>query len=408
MTGLWDRRRPWRPVGIKLSILAILVVLLFAQAPVLMDLSLRGIVYENHGITDLGRDLLGAAVVEQGGLPYGQIDDLILQYEAPELPLSGSPRSSGWVVHPPLAIAGARALLMASGSEAELAGRQIGALFTLGLMVAIVVLVVGRKPAWAAPAGLVTLVWAPTFTDTIWIQGNALAGLGLLAVLLLDRSSRRTAALILMGFLTAWKPWLAVFALALPRSSSVLKDLAWVASTAILVTLAALPFVGGFDALWVWLTEALPGNAVEARDTPSNLSWTSFVGSGLATIIYVGVASAIPFARRRLSRELWLLLPVGVSTALAPFVWDHYWLALAPVVWFVFREAHTDLRVPVAGWISLMILPVALSRLGLSGMEYRVLPLVLAGAVLLLGTVTTVRLEGRGSGPKGVPRRAPG
>ena len=401
MTGHLAGSRRASSTAVRLSVTAALIALLVAQAPVLMDLTLRGVVYENQGITDLGRDLLGVSVVEQGGIPYRQVGDLISEFEAPDLPVSGPPRLSGWVVHPPLALAGARVLLVISGSEAETAGRRLGVFFTLGLAVAIVVILARRKPAWAIAVGLATLVWVPTFTDTIWIQGNALAGLGLLAVVLLDARGSRTSARIFLGLLVAWKPWLAVFALALPRSSSVLKDLAWVAATAVVATLASLPFVGGLDALRAWITEALPGNAVEARETPSNLSWTSFAGSGVATLIYVGVVGAIPLIRRRLPRQLWLLLPVGIATALAPFVWDHYWLALAPVVWLVASGTHIDLRIPVFGWIGLAVLPVALARLGQAGMENRVLPMVLAGAVLLLGTVAgrqTRRYRAKGYG----------
>jgi len=265
-------------------------------------------------------------------------------------------------------------------------GRRLGALAVVALTVAIILSLLRRKPAWTIPVAIATLVWVPTFTDTVWIQGNALAGLGLLVVALLDGKDLRTIARVGLGLLVAWKPWLAVFALALPRSTSLMKDLALVAGTAVVVTLAALPFVGGFDTLWVWITEALPGNTVEARDISSNLSWTSPLSPGLATLVYLGAASAIPMIRRRLSRGLWLLFPVGVATALAPFVWDHYWLALAPVVWLVVSEAEVDLRLPAFAWIALAVLPVALSSLGYPGVEYRRLPLMIAGAVLLLGS----------------------
>jgi len=190
---------------------------------------------------------------------------------------------------------------------------------------------------------------------------------------------------------------LAVFALALPRSTSVVKDVAVVAGTAALATLAVLPFVGGFYSLWAWITEALPGNTAEARDTPSNLSWISSAGPGLATLVYLGAALAIPMIRRRFPREIWLLLPVWVATALAPFVWDHYWLALAPVVWFVVSRVKSDLRLPAFSWIGLAVLPMALSRLGQPGLENRVVPMVLAGASLCVGVVGSslfIRLRG--------------
>jgi len=371
---------------IRLGLLIVLFVLLVAQIPPLVDLTVRGVVYENQGITDLGRDLLGVKAVEQGGIPYRTVGDLVSEYGPAEQPLSGPPRLSGWVVHPPLALAGARALLTVFGADAELAGRRLGATAVMALTFAIIAVLRRRKPSWAFPVAIATLVWVPTFTDTIWIQGNALAGLGLLSVAFLDGRGRRIAAQITLGLLVAWKPWLAVFALALPRSSSVVKDIAVVAGTAAVATLAVLPFVGGFEALWVWISEAIPGNAVEARDTPSNLSWTSSLSPGLVTIIYLGAASAVPLIRRRLPRDLWFLLPVWVATALAPFVWDHYWLAVAPVVWLVMSGAQSDLRLPALAWISLAALPVALTRLGLPGLEYRVLPMVLAGASLLLGS----------------------
>ena len=390
-------RRRASSTAVRLAVPAALIALLVAQAPVLMDLTLRGVVYENQGITDLGRDLLGVSVVEQGGIPYRQIGDLISEFEAPDLPLSGPPRLSGWVVHPPLALAGARVLLAVSGSEAETAGRRLGVFFTLGLAVAIVVILTRRKPAWAIAVGLATLVWVPTFTDTIWIQGNAFAGLGLLTVVLLDGSGRRTIGRIVLGLLVAWKPWLAVFALALPGSSSVLKDLAWVAATAVVATLASLPFVGGLDALWAWITEALPGNAVEARETPSNLSWTSFAGSGVATLIYVGVAGADPADQTETASSALATLAgrhrhSPGSVCVGPLLACSRSGGLACREW----SSSIDLRIPVFAWIGLAILPVALSRLGLAGMENRVLPMVLAGAVLLLGTVVVARRVGTG------------
>ena len=92
--------------------LVVLVVALAAQIPVLVDLAGEGVVYENLGITDLGRDLLGVSAIEQGGMPYRQLRDLIREYGTPDLPLSGQPRLSGWVVHPPLALAADTALFL--------------------------------------------------------------------------------------------------------------------------------------------------------------------------------------------------------------------------------------------------------------------------------------------------------
>ncbi len=388
--------RQGRSVGsvvTQVGLVVILFALLVALVPALADLAIRGAVYQNVGITDLGRDLLGVSAIEQGGTPYQQIGDLIEQYGSPDLPLSGPPRLSGWVVHPPLALAGARALAIAFGSGAELAGRRLGVVAVIALTIATILVLRRRRPSWTIPAALAMLVWVPTLTDTIWIQGNAIAGLGLLGVALLDGRGRRIAALIILGLLVAWKPWLAIFALALRRSTSVLKDVAAVGLTAAVATLAILPFVGGFESLWTWIAEAMPGNAEEARTTPSNLSWTSFAGSGLATSIYLGAAIGIPIVRRRLPRQLWPLLPVWVATALAPFVWDHYWLALAPLVWLVMSEAQADLRVPAFGWTSFAVLPVALSLLGQPGLENRVLPMVLGCATLFLGVVVDRRIR---------------
>jgi hypothetical protein len=358
-----------------------------ARYPVAVDLTVKGAVYRNQGITDLGRDLQGVAVLEQGGMPYGQLGDLIDEYGPAELPLSGPPRRSGWVVHPPVALAGARALLGLFGSDAELIARQVGFAATAGLALTIAVVLWRLGRWWGIPAAMATLVWVPTFTDTVWIQGNAMAGFGLLAVVLLDRRGRATPARILLGILVAWKPWLAAFSLALPRSRSAVKDLFVVATTAVIATLVVLPFVGGFEALWVWVTEALPGNNVEARATPSNLSWTSVLPPGPATLVYLVGLLAVPIARHRLPRDTWLLLPVALATSLAPFVWDHYWLALAPIVWLVLVNASLDLRVPVILWMTLALLPVELARLGQPGLEHRVPFMVLAGASLLAGTV---------------------
>jgi hypothetical protein len=402
MSNLKDLRQMARPVHVMwLALLIILIVLLVAQLPVLIDLLSVGVVYEDQGITDLGRDLIGAAVAEQGGMPYQQVGDLMLSYQSPDLPLSGPPRPTGWVVHPPLALAGARALLVAFDADAEMVGRRLGVLALAALVVAIIVVLRRRKPSWSLPAAIAMLVWVPTFTDTVWIQSNAFAGLGLLAVVLLDDRGRWTMSRVILGLLVAWKPWLMVFALALPRSSSVVKDLAVVAVTAGAATLLALPFVGGLESLWTWITEAMPGNAVEARNTPSNVSWTSFAGTGWATGLYLGAALAIPMIRRWVPRDAWLLIPVWVATALAPFVWDHYWLALAPIVWLVVSEIRPEARVLAGVWMGLAVLPVALSRLGQSGLENRVMPMVLAGAALFFALVLHTRSVtlGRGREP---------
>ena len=122
--------------------------------------------------------------------------------------------------------------------------------------------------------------------------------------------------------------------------------------------------MGGFETLWGWITQALPGNTAD-RDAPSNLSWTNWAGPGLATLVYVGAVLAIPVIRRWLPRPLWLLLAMWVATAVAPFAWDHYWLALAPMVWLVVGEDGSSLRWAATVWICLAVLPTALSRLGL-------------------------------------------
>jgi hypothetical protein len=385
--------RPDWSRGIRLG--SVLVAILVTLFPVLIDLTVSGVVYENQGITDLGRDLLGVAAIERGGVPYQQIGDLIEQYGDPDLPLSGSPRLSGWIVHPPLALAGARALQAVFGSQSELVARRIGILGVVILTGAVIMILRRRKPTWMMPVAIATLVWVPTFTDTVWIQGNALAGLGLCAVVFLDRDGQRVAARVVLGLLVAWKPWLAVFALALPRSTSVLKDVAVVGGSAMLATLAVLPFVGGFDTLLAWITKALPGNTTEARDTPSNLSWTAPAGAGVATLLYLGTALAVALARNRLPRRLWLLLPVWLATAVAPFVWDHYWLALAPIVWLLVSEDGSHLRIPAFIWLGLAVLPTLLASLGQPGLENRVVPMVLAGASLFAGMVVSVWSVGR-------------
>ncbi|MGZ8783981.1 MAG: hypothetical protein ACXW1Y_00240 [Acidimicrobiia bacterium] len=388
------------PRVIRLGSLVVLVAILVTLFPVFIDLTVWGVVYENQGITDLGRDLLGVAAIERGGVPYQQIGDLIEQYGDPDLPLSGSPRLSGWIVHPPLALAGARALQAVFGSLSELVARRIGILGVVILTGAVIMILRRRTPTWMMPVAIATLVWVPTFTDTVWIQGNAFAGLGLCAVVFLDRNGQRTAARVVLGLLVAWKPWLAVFALALPRSTSVLKDVAVVGGSAMLATLAVLPFVGGFDTLLAWITKALPGNTAEARDTPSNLSWTSPAGAGVATLLYLGTALAVALARRRLPRRLWLLLPVWLATSVAPFVWDHYWLALAPIVWLLVSEDGSNLRIPAFIWLGLAVLPMLFAGLGQPGLENRVVPMVLAGASLFVGLVVSVWSVGRYRGPE--------
>ena len=369
----------------------LLVGILVAHVPTLSDLVTDGVVYQDQGITDLGRDLLGAKVVDKGGMPYRQIGQLLADHQSPDLPLSASPRPSGWVIHPPLALAGARGLADLGGADAEMAARRIGAGAVVVLAAAIAAMLWRPRRSWVLAAVLVMLVWTPTFTDTVWIQNNALAGLGLLAVVALDDIGRRPAALVVLGFLSAWKPWLTVFALALPRSTSTLRDVAGVVGTAVLVTFAALPFVGGLDSLVAWTTQALPGNIVEARATPPNLSWTKPLPSAIASGLYLLAAASIPFVKKKLPPNCHLLLPTLVATTVAPFVWDHYWLAIAPVVWFTFVRCEADLRAPIGAWAALAVVPVALTVVGASGLESRLLPMALSGVAILFAILIAAK-----------------
>jgi hypothetical protein len=60
-------RPDWSRV-IRVGSLVVLVAILVTLFPVLIDLTVSGVVYENQGITDLGRDLLGVAAIERGGV----------------------------------------------------------------------------------------------------------------------------------------------------------------------------------------------------------------------------------------------------------------------------------------------------------------------------------------------------
>jgi hypothetical protein len=86
----------------------------------------RGMNFPDLGITDLGRDLVGAHAVETGGSPYGQLGDLNTRFGAIDVAQAGKTRETGWVVHPPLAIASARFLLNVFGvRHAEIMARRI-------------------------------------------------------------------------------------------------------------------------------------------------------------------------------------------------------------------------------------------------------------------------------------------
>ncbi len=382
--------------------MVVVIVVVALRLPVLAKLLGPGVVYVNQGITDFGRDLVGARAVEVGGSPYGSLGDLYDRYGAVDLPQSGPPRETGWVVHPPVAIAGARLLLTLAGLEqAELVARRLGAVGVGLLLVALFALFQGTSKTLAGVVAATLVMWVPTFTDLLWIQDNGVAGLLLLGVLWLDHVQRRSLALLLLGLLVAWKPWLAVFALGLPRSSSALKDLSAVAVTAIGATLLVLPFVGGWETLRIWVVDALPGNVVEARDTPSNISWTSFLTASAASVLYVIAVVGAALGRRFVDRDLWPLVAGLPAVTVAPFVWDHYWLAIVPAFAWA-ASAHPErLRSSFQLALGLAVIPVALDVFGLPGLENRGLPMALAPVPIAAGLALLVRdrRAGRRSGP---------
>ena len=283
-------------------------------------------------VTDFGRDLLGARAAQLGVNPYQTIGalassmpDWTVRPEAEDL----------WVAHSPLSLALARVWLSMVGPELA----EVTAKFVQGISMLVLVTWIwffGSR-SWSRWHGLlIAAATAMTLgfrADGFWLQGASLLALGIVVVFWLERSDRRNTALVLLGVLVAWRPWLAPIALVLPGSDSILKDGARVALTATIVTGLVLPWTGGWVSLAAWMGDALPANLGHYSVYAWNLSLTGpFLPATLASLLYLPTAGLVASQRFRWPREKWPLLGTTAILALSPLVWAQYWLALVAVL----------------------------------------------------------------------------
>ncbi|MGC2240472.1 MAG: hypothetical protein WA726_06505 [Acidimicrobiia bacterium] len=331
--------------------IAVVVVAILGVVSILMALA--------HGptywlpITDFGRDLLGASAASHGANPYEQIGALAAG--APRLSI-GTGADDLWVVHSPVALFLAWVWLRLVGPVLAAPTAD----FLQGT--AMVALVAGlgyrmsqRASRWHG------LLWAGALclslgfvSDAFWVQGAALLGLGLVVALALERGGMRGVALVLLGLLVAWRPWLAPLAVALPNSRSAFRDAVTVWLTAVLATLVVLPVLGGWHILGSWLFDALPGNLDYYGPYPWNFS---VIGRHLPAVMATAVFGVATLAAGKI-RHMWepedrLLLAVLVIVLFAPLFWAQYWLALSPIVLVRARSArlsHVLLVVLLMAW----------------------------------------------------------
>jgi hypothetical protein len=302
-------------------------------------------------VTDLDRDLLGAEAVNRGLQPYTTLGEL-----KPDLPTEWA---QTWVAHSPVSIVMARvAGVIGDRSQIVALNRWVSLIALLGLVWFLIRL--RSRNRLLLLAAFTVVVWAPTISDLRWVQAQGLIALGLAAVLTLYTKSQRWWALTLLGVLVAWKPWLAFLALFLPGSSSPWRDASRVGIVSIGLTMAVLPWAGGWDALRAWLFEAMPTNTELSRQLHTGvLSFTADVSLPIATTIYVAsVIVAVVLGRRTLGPQVWPALGALTHLAYGPLVWDHYWLAVLPVVcWPLIGGTREPLvRWSLAGWLVLSAL----------------------------------------------------
>ena len=348
MTGATQLRRSgMRSLVIVLTV-ALVVVALVSQTVAIHKVMAREDV---PLVTDLDRDLLAADAVDRGMQPFTTLGEL-----KPDLPAEWA---QTWVAHSPLAIVMARGL-------SEFGDRSwVVAVYRWVSLVALVSLILllirwRSRDRLLILAAITVAVWAPTVSDLRWVQTHALVALGLAAVLALYSESRRWWALALLGFLVAWKPWLAFLALFLPGSSAPWRDVFRVGLVSAGLTIAVLPWAGGWDALRAWLLEAMPSNTELSREIHTGiLSFTAEMPLVFATVTYVAlVIVTVILGRRMFGPQVLPALGGLTHLAFGPLVWDHYWLALLPAVCWPIIHGSADpiVRRVVGAWLVLSAL----------------------------------------------------
>ncbi|MGH8872076.1 MAG: hypothetical protein ACRDWS_08885 [Acidimicrobiia bacterium] len=356
-------------------------------------------------ITDFGRDLLGAQAAQLGVNPYQSLGVLESEIPAASVPVEAS---DFVVAHSPLSIAGARFWLSFVGPS--LAEPLAGAIHLGSLIVVVIgvfIYTAKKLMVWhgVALAGALTLTFGFR-NDLFWLQGSALVAIGLALVFWLAGNGRGLVAILLMGLLVAWRPWLAPVGLMLPNRASWMKDLVRVGIVAASATLLALPYLGGWAALSWWI-----GASSINMDFYLDYSWNlSLIGHmlppPLAMLCFVAVGTTAASQAKRLPPQSKPALAALVILTFSPLVWPHHWLALLPAL--VLLIEYGAFR-PILSAVLLLAWPVA----GFSPALARLTSLG-AGVVLSISVYDLYRSSGEFRSEPGnatsvrpAPRRSP-
>ncbi len=352
------KSRADRPVAMAVGVLIVAVGLISCYRAIILEAPFP------VPVTDFGRDLFGARAAQLGVNPYQTLGELSVEVHDWIVPAEAV---DYWVAHSPVSIAFARGWLALAGpAAAESLVEVLTAFFLVGLLCWI--WWCGRRNWSSERALVVTGGLAATLgfrLDAFWLQGAGLAALLVAGVFTLEKGGRHKEAIILLGVVVAWRPWLAPLAFVLPSSRSGFRDAVWVALVSITATFLALPWVGGVSALRGWLLEALPANLEQYHGYEWNLSLTALIPPALiASVIYLALCALLPVIRRQLPTERWPQLGAIVILGFTPLVWSHYLLAIVAmlVYWTTMRFNRAILVLMLVAWPLASLSPL-LSRL---------------------------------------------
>jgi hypothetical protein len=280
-------------------------------------------------ISDLGRDLIGARAAIAGQSPYqplGEIEQIV-----PHLEVSESDEAL-WIPHTPLSIALARGLSVAVGENAESLARVVGVMACILLMAYVLRRLRFDLPVRFLLVGALALSFGLN-EDIAWLQGAALLGVAIAVALELAQRGKRYAAIGVLAVCVAWRPWCAPLALFIPGSESPYRDATWVGVGALALTLASLPFTGGFTSILDWIRDALPGNLQTYLPNPGNASLlVRSLGTTASLVLLAVITLVIARPGWRRDRHQPLSLASLSILALFPIVWSFYWVGLFPAL----------------------------------------------------------------------------
>jgi hypothetical protein len=336
-------------------------------------------------LTDFGRDLLGADAVRAGLSPYQRVGDLVT-----ELPTwSVMPEAHDyWIAHSPFAIAFAGFWSWIFGTASESVFR-VASWFAFGFIVSWMGLfAASRYSRWDGLAIAAAASMSFGLPGEIWyLNGASLAALGLIGVFVLETAGRRTDALLILGVLVAWRPWLAPVALFLPNRNHLFRDLFVVGLTATILSVVSVGVIGGISVLSDWVQIALPGNFGDVNDWPLNMSLTgSFVTYEWSTAAFAAFSVVVLFISRHVDRGGWWTLGVIAIVVGSPLVWPQHLWNLTPLVVFGMATG------PATGVLAMLLL---LST-GVAGSN----PMVGQIAVAVFCIFTLYALRGHSGDPK--------